>query len=101
MPLDPKALTLPPSSPLPPEGFWLEQLLGTAGDDVDGIKTWTGTPEAASPATVTSAVFTGPQTYPSAKTRHSATGLPLRVSAGNDNCSTPDSRRKPSDPVST
>src|SRR5208283_5264831 len=95
--LAPNASTLPPSLPLLPGGLWLEQLLGTGGELVEGIMTCTGTEEAFSPATVMSAVATGPHTYPSRNTRHSS----KLFCWGSVIVSTEDTMRKPGDPVST
>ena len=99
--LAPKASTLPPSFPFGPL-LCLEQLPGTGGELDAGIMTCTGTLAAFSPATMMSAVATGPHTYPSRNTRHSSSGLPLEsLSGGSATFSTEDTMRKPDEPVST
>ena len=76
--------------------------MGTGGELLDGIITCTGTLPADSPPIVTSAVTTGPQTYPSRKIRHSSRGLPLEsLLDGNGIVNTLDSKRNPDEPVST
>ncbi len=80
---------------------WLEQPRGTVGNLSRPI-TWIGMEVACSPASLMSAVCTGPHVTLSTNGRHSTTGAPpAPVCCGSGRVRALDSTRSPVDPVST